>query len=320
MLVDEVTIRFAAGNGGRGAAAFNRVRLSRGPTGGSGGRGGSIYLEGISDIGALASYAHKKEVCAENGKDGRGQFLDGRAGEDLVLKIPIGTSVINVSTGYVREMERVGQRILVVAGGEGGRGNFLFRSGTNTSPKQYEDGTPGDAIEYTLRLKLIADIGLVGLPNAGKSSLLNALTSANSKVGSYAFTTLEPSLGAYYGLVIADIPGLIEGASSGKGLGTRFLQHIERTRALFHLVAADSDDVLRDYRTIRQELEAYNSELVQKREYVFISKSDTVSPEELAAKQEQLKKAGIKAHAISVLDDASLETVRALLNTIRDAL
>lgn len=319
MLVDEITIELEGGRGGKGAVAFQKVRLLQGPTGGSGGRGGRVFFEGVSNIDALAQYASKKQMKAEDGKDGRGQFVDGRDGFDVVLKIPAGTRITNLSTGYVQEMEKPGQRILAAGGGNGGRGNFKFRSSTNTTPREFEEGTPGDRISYKLELRLIADVGLIGLPNAGKSSLLNELTSARSKVGAYAFTTLEPHLGSHYGVIIADIPGLIEGASEGKGLGVKFLKHIERTRSLFHLISAESEDPLADYRTIRTELESYDPALTQKVEHVFLTKSDAVPAHVLAAHLAQLKKAGIIAEAISILDDSSMARVRARLNAIQNA-
>lgn len=317
MLIDEVTIQLEAGDGGRGAVAFQKVRLARGPTGGDGGRGANVYLEGVTDINALSYYANKKIIHAEDGKDGRGQFIDGRAGTDLVLKVPSGTKITNLGTGYAREIEHVGERILVAGGGIGGRGNFKFRSSTNTTPKEFEEGKVGDITNYRLELRLVADVGLIGLPNAGKSSLLNELTAARSRVANYAFTTLEPHLGAYYELIIADIPGLIEGASSGKGLGVKFLKHIERTKQLFHLVSAESDDVVRDYKIVRTELERYNPALIQKEEHVFLTKSDAVPPDALKAALSALKKAGIKAVPISLLDPASIEEVKKILNGIK---
>jgi len=316
MLIDEITIRLLAGDGGRGAVAFNKVRLSRGPTGGDGGRGANVYFEGVADINALMFFAGKKEMKAEDGKDGRGQFLDGRAGEDLILKIPVGTTVIKDS-GYAEEMEHVGQRILAAGGGAGGKGNFKFRSAVNTSPKEFQEGLAGDTVLYALKLRLIADVGLVGLPNAGKSSLLNELTAAKSRVANYAFTTLEPHLGAYYELIIADIPGIIEGASSGKGLGVKFLKHIERTKVLFHLVSAESEDPVKDHAVIRKELTAYSPQLAEKTEYVFLTKSDMVSAESLQEKLSALQKAGIKATPLSVLDTESLGEVKKILNKIK---
>ena len=317
MLIDEITITLKAGSGGSGAVAFQKVKLARGPTGASGGRGGNAYFEGISDINALLPLASKKEMAAEDGKNGRGQFLDGRAGEDLVVKIPTGTTITNLDTGFVKEMQRVGERILASGGGMGGKGNFHFRSPINTSPKEFQEGLPGDVATFRLELRLIADVGLVGLPNAGKSSLLNELTAAKSKVANYAFTTLEPHLGAYYELIIADVPGIIEGASGGKGLGVKFLKHIERTKVLFHLIAADSEGVAGDYKTVRAELEKYDPALAQKKEYVFLTKSDAVSADELEVKLAALKKVGVQAIPISILEPFSLEKVKKVLNGIK---
>jgi len=319
MLVDEITMTLHAGKGGRGAVAFNKVKLMQGPTGADGGRGASIYFEGVADINALKPFASRKEIQAKNGKDGRGQFLDGSDGDDLILKVPTGTSIVNTQSGYTRELTRAGERILAAGGGRGGRGNFKFRSSTNTTPKEFEEGTEGDVATYRLELRLIADVGLLGLPNAGKSSLVNELTAAALQVGDYPFTTLEPSLGAYYGLIIADIPGLIEGASEGKGLGVKFLKHIERTKTLFHLVSAESDDVVRDYEIIRNELEKFNPVLGKKSEHVFLSKCDTVPPEEVKKKLAALKKKKITALPISILDEDSLGTVKKILNEIKDA-
>src|SRR3989344_3338428 len=310
MLIDEITIRLLAGDGGRGAVAFNKVRLSRGPTGGDGGRGANVYFEGVADINALMFFAGKKEMKAEDGRDGR-------AGEDLILKIPVWTTVIKES-GYAEEMEHVGQRILAAGGGAGGKGNFKFRSAVNTSPKEFQEGLAGDTVLYALKLRLIADVGLVGLPNGGKSSLQNNLPAEKSRVANYAFTTLEPHLGAYYELIIADIPGIIEGASGGKGLGVKFLKHIERTKVLFHLVSAESDDPVKDHAVIRKELTAYSPQLAEKTEYVFLTKSDTVSAESLQEKLSALKYAGIEANPLSVLDTDSLEEVKKILNTIKE--
>ncbi len=317
MLVDEITIRLRAGRGGRGAVAFNKVKLSQGPTGGDGGNGGNIYFEGIADINALMPYASKKEMNAEDGRDGRGQFLDGPRGADLVLKIPVGTTVTNLGTGYRQEITKVGQKILAAGGGMGGKGNFKFRSAINTTPYEFQEGLAGDTNEYHLELRLIADVGLVGLPNAGKSSLLNELTAAKARVANYAFTTLEPNLGAYYELIIADIPGLIEGASSGKGLGVKFLKHIERTTTLFHLLSAESEDPAHDYEIIRNELEIHNPLLTTKTEYLFLTKADSVPPKALKEKIAALKKSGLKPVPISILETESIEEVRKILNKIK---
>ena len=318
MLIDELTIRCTAGNGGSGRAAFNKVKLMQGPSGGDGGKGGNIYLEGVVDIGALAMYSHKKEIRAKDGKNGGASFTDGTRGEEIVLKVPIGTRITNLDTGYVDEIITVGQRILVAGGGVGGRGNYKFRSSTNTTPLEFEKGTVGDSALYKLELSLIADVGLVGLPNAGKSSLLNELTKAKSRVANYPFTTLEPHLGSYYGTILADIPGIIEGASGGRGLCVKFLKHIERTGAFFHLISCESDDVVRDYNVIRTELESYNPALLKKRQYVFLTKSDICTPLELAAMVKQLKKIKIVAVPLSILDQSSLDIVQTILNDIRD--
>jgi GTP-binding protein len=317
MLIDEMKLEVKGGDGGRGAVAFQKVKLMQGPTGGDGGRGGNVYAEGVADISALKRYASRREVHAEDGRNGRGQFLDGRAGEDLIIYIPTGTMITNLSSNYVQEVTEVGQRVLLAGGGMGGKGNFKYRSSINTSPTEFQEGLVGDTNAYRFELRLIADIGLVGLPNAGKSSLLNELTAAKSKVANYAFTTLEPNLGAYYELIIADIPGLIEGASEGKGLGVKFLRHIERTGTLFHLVSAESDDVLRDYKVIRGELGNYNEALTKKQEYVFLSKCDMATPDDIAEKLATLKLAGIDAKPLSVLDAGSLDVVKKILNSIK---
>lgn len=316
MFVDEVTIEFVAGDGGKGAVAFNKVRLAQGPTGGDGGDGGSVFLEGVADLTVLNTLSSHKIMRAGHGKDGRGQFLDGSGGSDLIVRVPIGSRVTNLATNFVREIENVGEQVLVAGGGRGGRGNFKFRSSTNTTPKEFEEGSPGDSATYRIEMRLIADVGLIGFPSAGKSSLLNALTGAHSKVGSYAFTTLEPHLGAYYGTILADIPGLIEGAHEGKGLGFKFLKHIERTKVLFHLISCESEDPVDDYKVVRAELGSFAHGLIEKEEYAFLTKSDMVTPEELKAKQAALAKAGVQATPISILDDASLDEVKKILNEI----
>lgn len=317
MLIDDVTIKAEAGDGGRGAVAFNKNLLALGPAGGSGGRGGSIYAEGVSDLGTLGQFRYEKDVRAQSGGGGRPQFCDGIDGSDRVLKIPVGTVVHNLTKGYAREIVRVGERIRIARGGRGGWGNFHFRSSVNTTPREFEEGTPGERFDIRFELKLIADIGLIGLPNAGKSSLLNELTRASAKVANYPFTTLEPNLGVHYGLILADIPGLIEGASHGKGLGIKFLRHVERTRILFHLVAADSAHPVKDYRTVKNELKKYSKELAQKKEYVFLSKSDTASPAELKKKLVALKKAAKNVLPLSIHDWDSMEKVKKILAKIQ---
>lgn len=316
MLVDDVTITVKSGNGGGGRVDFNRTMMSLGPTGGRGGNGGSVKFRGISDIGALTKFKSKKAFFAENGKMGGSQTKEGKSGSDLILTVPVGTVMHFLDSGKVVEIGFVGEEVPVVSGGRGGRGNFLFRSSTNTSPKESELGEEGVEARVRLELKLIADVGFIGLPNAGKSSLLNALTNAKSRVANYAFTTLEPNLGAYYELILADIPGLIEGASEGKGLGVKFLQHIERTNVLFHLVSVENEDVLEAYQTVREELEKYNPTLLQKREYVFLSKCDLVSKDDVQKKMEQLKQVATYEDVLSLETGEGLDKVKKILSRV----
>ena len=318
MLIDEIIITVASGKGGRGGVAFNTIKMSLGPTGGNGGRGGSVYFEGISDLGALSQFRYKKDIEAKNGADGRGQFIDGPDAVDIVLRIPVGTIIHVVETGETKEMLKIGERILVAKGGRGGKGNYKFRSPKNTTPREFQPGLPGEHFTLKLELKLIADVGLIGLPNAGKSSLLNELTKAKSKVANYAFTTLEPHLGAYYELILADIPGLIEGSSGGKGLGIKFLRHIERTKILFHLISAESADPVKDYKIIKNELVSYNKELGDKTEYVFLSKSDIIPHADVKKKITALKKVFKNVFSLSIHDAESLEKVKKILNNINE--
>ena len=287
MLTDEVKIKVRAGRGGDGVVAFDKVMMSLGPTGGRGGNGGNVKFIGVADIFALNKYKHQKDHHAQDGEKGKLGRADGAEGKDLELIVPIGTVVTNLNKNKSFEITKVGEEVVAARGGIGGRGNFYFRSPENTSPKEFEEGKVGEEFEFSLELRLIADIGLVGLPSAGKSSLLNELTAANVKVGAYHFTTLEPNLGALDKLIIADIPGLIEGASTGRGLGIKFLRHIQRTKILVHCLSLESDNLLKDYKTIREELGKYNSELLEKEEIILLTKSDLISGEEL---KKQVKK------------------------------
>lgn len=320
MLIDEVTITARAGHGGDGKVAFDTSKGGRGPTGGSGGRGGDVYIEGVSNLSALKIFRHKKFFKAEDGGLGKAKNLDGRNGEDLVLRVPVGTVIHNQDTGKDAEILRVGERVLVARGGRGGRGNFHFRGPRNTSPKQAEEGRPGEEWKLFLELRLIADVGLIGLPNAGKSSLLNELTQAAARVADYPFTTLEPNLGVFYGksgrLILADIPGLIEGASRGKGLGHKFLRHIERTRVLLHCVAADNADVAATYDIVRAELAAHNPALAEKTEYVCLTKTDLVSDDEREAKIKELQKLNKEVLAVSIYSPEEIEALKKFLDTI----
>ncbi|MFA5169721.1 MAG: GTPase ObgE [Candidatus Paceibacterota bacterium] len=313
MLIDDVTIRVRAGNGGKGCVAFQKSRYAKGPTGGSGGEGGSFYFVGVSDLSALKQFRFKKSVQAEDGGNGKGEFVDGPKGNDVIFKIPVGTVIHNLDKREDIEIVKIGEPILIGKGGKGGRGNFLFRSSTNTTPLQCQPGLKGEGFTLRLELKMIADVGFIGLPNVGKSSLLKELTNANPKVANYPFTTLEPHLGVYYDLILADIPGLIEGASEGKGLGIKFLRHVERTKILFHLISAESEDFKKDYETIRKELGDYNKEMLDKEEYIFITKTDRVDKDVLKERMGKWRK---KKIPISIYDYDSIEKVKEILNEI----
>lgn len=326
MLIDEVKIRIIAGKGGDGIAVFDRSKWSQGPSGGRGGDGGSVYLEGVANLNALNQFRFKKEFEAEDGEGGKNRRLDGARAEDLVLKVPVGTVAHNLDTGKDVEVVKIGERILIARGGKGGRGNWYFRSSTNITPKEFEYGTQGEKFNFVLELRLIADVGLIGLPNAGKTSLLNTLTRASAKVAPYEFTTLEPNLGAFYDMIIADIPGLIEGASAGKGLGIKFLRHVRRTKVLIHCISAESENLKKDYETIRNELSKYEPELKKKQEYVLLTKIDLIGEKsaqggpaedgELKKKVKELKKLNPEVMPFSVYDEESIEKIKKLLNKI----
>ena len=316
MLIDDVKIRVRAGRGGDGNVAFNKTKMSLGPTGGRGGNGGSIYFKGVADLSVLIQFRYKKELIGEDGEKGGRQLNSGADGGDLVLKVPVGTVVHNLSSGEDIEIVAIGQSLLAAKGGRGGKGNFMFRSPINTSPTEFQEGLAGEECGLRLELKLIADIGFIGLPNVGKSSLLNSLTNAKSKVANYPFTTLEPNLGVYFELILADIPGLIEGASEGKGLGIKFLRHIERTKTLFHFISVESPEPIKDYEIIRNELEAFNKELLDRTEYILLSKIDLISEEEVAQKLEKLKALNKEVIPISVIDDKSIARIEKLLREI----
>jgi GTP-binding protein len=315
MFIDNVTITIKGGDGGTGKVAFRK--MGRGPTGADGGRGGSAYLEGVSNLSALSQFLHKRIFTAQDGERGGESFRDGASGKDLVFKVPVGTVVSVEGRTNPKEILKIGERMLIAVGGNGGRGNFKFRSSTNTTPKQFEKGKPGQTFVVKLELKLIADIGLIGLPNAGKSSLLNELTKAKSKVANYPFTTLEPSLGVYHDLILADIPGLIEGASSGKGLGIKFLQHIERTAILFHLISSESENVKKDYKIIRKELESYSDVLGEKSEYILLTKSDTRTALEIKKQVAVLEKLNKNLIVLSLLKKDDIKNIEKILNKIQ---
>ncbi len=312
MLVDEVVITIKAGHGGAGKVSFGPARFS-GPDGGNGGRGGDVYIEATTDLYALNYFTKTKLVEGENGHPGGGVKKYGEDGKDVTIKMPIGTELTDLNSGEVFELKDADQKILIAKGGLGGRGNFEFRSPSNTTPRYAQPGLFGQERKLKVNLKLIADFGLIGLPNAGKSSLLNELTNANAKIGDYQFTTLEPNLGVVDGKILADIPGLIEGASSGKGLGIKFLKHIERVGTLLHCVASDSENPKKDYQTIRKELGEYNPELLEKKEIILLTKTDLLDSKELGEKIKILKKLNPEVISVSIHDFDSLEKLKNIL-------
>lgn len=307
--VDELTIHISAGRGGDGVERWRHEKGKEfaGPSGGDGGRGGSVYVVGSRDLGLLYKYRHEKEFHAEDGGPGKKDSLHGKNGEDLTIKFPIGSVLRNLSTGKEIQILSEDEPILLLSGGDGGFGNEHFKSSTNQAPTKTTPGYPAEEGDFFIELQLVVDIGLVGFPNAGKSSLLNALTNASAKIGAYQFTTLEPNLGAFYGYIIADIPGLIEGASEGKGLGYKFLRHIKRTKMIAHLISLESEDVVADYQAIRRELEAYDKELGAKDEIIVLTKTDVTDEVGVAKATKALAKFKRPTFAISVLDDASLK-------------
>lgn len=310
-LIDEMRVRAEAGRGGDGVVRWLHLKGKEraGPAGGDGGRGGDIVIEGVRDLAILAAYRFTKNIRAEHGGPGENNNRHGKDGEPYVLKVPIGSSITVLPQGTQFEVLEEGEQVRVLKGGVGGLGNAHFKGAVNQNPRQWTPGKPGERGELLIELKLIADAGIIGFPNAGKSSLLNALTRAKSRVGNYAFTTLDPHLGDFYGYLLADIPGLIEGASTGRGLGSKFLRHIERTKFLIHLVSAETEDPVSSYRTIRAELEAFGHGLSEKPELLVLSKADMLEPEALQHTLTALKKeTGQEALALSLLDDDSLKT------------
>lgn len=288
MFVDQVTIRVYGGPGGAGAEAFRRETFvpRGGPSGGDGGKGGDVVLRVDAQLDTLLDYRYQEHHRAERGQHGQGKNRTGRSGQDLVLKVPPGTLIRDATSDEVLgELLEDGDELRVARGGRGGRGNAAFATPTNRAPREWEPGEPGEERRITLELKLFADVGLVGFPNAGKSTLLAAVSAARPRVADYPFTTLQPNLGVVglsdnRSFTLADIPGIIEGAHEGKGLGLQFLRHIERTRTLCFLVPADSEDPDGELATLRDELRAYSEELAGKPHCVVVSKADLIAPDD----------------------------------------
>jgi GTP-binding protein len=324
--IDEIKIFAKAGDGGNGVIRWRQEKFiaKGGPAGGDGGRGGDVYIEAVRDIHILGQYRHKKEFEAPRGADGGSKSFHGANGEPLILKLPVGSVVVNQETGMEYSLIAEGQREKILKGGSGGKGNEHFKSSIHTTPKKQTDGRIGEQGNFTVELELFADIGLVGLPNAGKSSLLNMITNADAKVGDYAFTTLDPNLGDFYGYIIADIPGIIEGASEGKGLGTKFLRHIKRTKMLAHLISFDNENtkkggMMKVYKEIRKELKKYGNDLDTKEEMIVLTKTDVVkdgptkantSEKQIEKKVKEFEKLGKTVFTLSLYDDASIKRLR----------
>ena len=291
MFIDVAKIKIKAGNGGDGAIAWRREKFepAGGPAGGDGGDGGSVYIVADSGLHTLMDYRYKREYKAEKGQNGMSKNMFGKKGEDILLKVPVGTLVKESSSGAVIvDLKKADEKFLLAKGGRGGRGNSRFTSSTRQAPTFAEPGNKGEEISITLELKLLADVGLVGFPNVGKSTLLSVVSAAKPKIANYHFTTLNPnlgvvSLGEEMSFVIADIPGLIEGASEGLGLGDEFLKHVERTKILIHVIDASGSegrDPIDDFYKINKELESYNPKLAEKTQIIFANKTDLLADEE----------------------------------------
>jgi GTP-binding protein len=324
--LDQAKIFIRSGAGGPGAVSFRREKYIEygGPDGGHGGKGGDIIFEAVPGLNTLIDFRYTQHFRAPRGKGGAGSDRTGGGGDDLVIKVPVGTQVLadDEERTLLADLTEVGQRVTFLKGGDGGRGNASYKTSTNRAPRQHGTGWPGEEMWVWLRLKLLADVGLVGLPNAGKSTFLNSTTNAAAKVGEYPFTTLRPQLGVarHKGreFVVADIPGLIEGAAEGAGIGDRFLGHVERCGLLLHLVDVAGDDPVAAWQIVRGELDAYGADLADKPEVVALSRSDLVDPKQLARVKKAVEKAtGATAIPISA---PTGEGIPALLDAIVERL
>lgn len=315
--LDQAKIYVKSGAGGAGCVSFRREKFVEfgGPDGGDGGDGGSVYAECVQGLNTLIDYRYAQHFKAERGQGGQGRGKSGSKGKDIILKVPQGTQIFyeNQKT-LLADLTEIGQKILIAEGGIGGRGNMHFKSSTNQAPRRADTGMPGEELALWLRLKLIADAGLVGLPNAGKSTFLSVVSRAKPKIADYPFTTLHPNLGIVHvdeqEFCMADIPGLIEGASEGIGLGHRFLGHVERCRVLVHLLDGTAEDIVDAYQTVRTEIEKYTKELASKEEIIVINKRDAILDEELEEKVQALSKyTGKPVLTMSAVNQDGLKTV-----------
>ena len=307
--LDQAKIFIKSGDGGAGCVSFRREKYIEfgGPNGGDGGKGGSIYFEAVANLNTLIDFRYTQHFKAKKGQNGMGSDKNGSKAPDIIIKVPVGTEIIAEDGETVLvDMVKPGQIYLAAKGGDGGRGNTNFKSSTNQAPRYAEPGWPGEEKWVWLKLKIIADVGLIGMPNAGKSTFLTAVTKARPKIADYPFTTLHPNLGVAwvdgYEMVLADIPGLIEGAHEGIGLGDRFLKHIERCEVFLHLIDITSENIVKTYQDIRKELKLYNEQLVQKPEVIALNKCDALPEDEIKDKIAELEKAtGKKVYAISAV-------------------
>ena len=323
--LDQAKVFIKSGDGGQGAVSFRREKFVEygGPDGGNGGKGGDIIFEAVPGLNTLIDFRYTQHFRAPRGKGGAGRNRTGGGGDDLIIRVPVGTQIISDDKEHVlADFTEAGVKKVFLRGGDGGRGNMSYKTSTNRAPRQHGTGWPGEEMYVWLRLKLLADAGLLGLPNAGKSTFINAVSNANAKVGDYPFTTLRPQLGVVSHsnreFVLADIPGLIEGAADGAGVGDRFLGHIERCRVLLHLVDATGDDPVGAWRTVRREIEAYGGGLTDKAEVIGLNKIDALEPAEVKKLATKLKRAS-KAEVMP-LSGAGGDGVDAVLDRLLEAI